>query len=140
MLVHPSVGPIDPVAVRDAFLHALGRGNESLRQMVMQWKEAGPRFDIRHPLHQLTGVDLTQIDAIGPYSVLRLLAEIGIDMSRWPTEKHFTSWLTLAPHNKITGGRLLSSHGEVARPPKPRHPYPWDVSAAAVLDSSKSES
>src|SRR5262249_57565815 len=30
-------------------------------------------------------------------------------MSRWPTEKHFTSWLTLAPHNKITGGRLLSS-------------------------------
>jgi transposase len=30
-------------------------------------------------------------------------------MRRWPTEKHFTSWLTLAPHNKITGGRLLSS-------------------------------
>jgi transposase len=68
-----------------------------------------PRFDIRTPLHQLTGVDLTQIDAIGPYSALRLLAEIGTDMSRWPTEKHFTSWLTLAPHNKITGGRLLSS-------------------------------
>jgi transposase len=57
----------------------------------------------------LTGVDLTQIDALGPYSALRLLAEIGTDMSRWPTEKHFTSWLTLAPHNKISGGRLLSS-------------------------------
>lgn len=68
-----------------------------------------PRFDIRSPLHQLTGVDLTQLDAIGPYSALRLLAEIGIDMSRWPTEKHFTSWLTLAPKNKISGGRLLSS-------------------------------
>jgi hypothetical protein len=68
-----------------------------------------PHFDIRTPLHQLTGVDLTQIDAIGPYSALRLLAEIGTDMSRGPTEKHFTSWLTLAPHNKITGGRLLSS-------------------------------
>ena len=68
-----------------------------------------PRFDIRTPLHQLAGVDLTQLDAIGPYSALRLLAEIGIDMSRWPTEKHFTSWLTLAPHNKISGGRLLSS-------------------------------
>ena len=68
-----------------------------------------PRFDIRTPLHQLTGVDLTQIDAIGPYSALRLLAEIGTDMSRWPTEKHFTSWLTLAPHNAISGGRLLSS-------------------------------
>jgi transposase len=68
-----------------------------------------PRFDIRTPLHQLTGVDLTQLAAIGPYSALRLLAEIGTDMSRWPTEKHFTSWLTLAPHNKISGGRLLSS-------------------------------
>ena len=68
-----------------------------------------PRFDIRTPLHQLTGVDLTQLDALGPYSALRLLAEVGTDMSRWPTEKHFTSWLTLAPHNKISGGRLLSS-------------------------------
>jgi transposase len=68
-----------------------------------------PRFEIRTPLHHLTGVDLTQIDAIGPYSALRLLGEIGTDMSRWPTEKHFTSWLTLAPHNQISGGRLLSS-------------------------------
>jgi transposase len=72
-------------------------------------RENEPRFDIRTPLHHLTGVDLTQLDAIGPYSALRLLAEIGTDMSRWPTEKHFTSWLTLAPHNKISGGRLLSS-------------------------------
>jgi transposase len=72
-------------------------------------RENEPRFDIRTLLHHLTGVDLTQLDAIGPYSALRLLAEIGTDMSRWPTEKHFTSWLTLAPHNKISGGRLLSS-------------------------------
>jgi hypothetical protein len=46
-----------------------------------------PRFDIRTALRHLTGIDLTQIDAIGPYSALRLLAEIGTDMSRWPTEK-----------------------------------------------------
>lgn len=68
-----------------------------------------PRFDLRTPLHHLTGADLSQIDGIGPYNALRLLSEIGTDMSRWPTEKHFTSWLTLAPHNKISGGRLLSS-------------------------------
>lgn len=68
-----------------------------------------PRFDIRTPLHQLTHVDLSQIDGIGPGNALRLIAEIGTDMSRWPTEKHFTSWLTLAPQNKISGGRLLSS-------------------------------
>jgi hypothetical protein len=40
---------------------------------------------------------------------LKLIAEIGTDMHRWATEKHFTSWLTLAPKNKISGGRLLSS-------------------------------
>ena len=72
-------------------------------------RENEPRFDLRSPLHHLTGVDLSQIDGIGPYNALRLLSEIGTDMSRWPTEKHFTSWLTLAPHNKISGGRLLSS-------------------------------
>jgi len=72
-------------------------------------RENEPRFDLRTPLHQLTGVDLSQIDGIGPYNALRLLSEIGTDMTRWPTDKHFTSWLTLAPNNKISGGRLLSS-------------------------------
>jgi transposase len=69
-----------------------------------------PGFELRTPLHQLTGgVDLTQIDGITPYTALKVLSEIGTDMRRWPTEKHFTSWLTLAPKNKISGGRLLSS-------------------------------
>ena len=68
-----------------------------------------PAFDVRTPLHRLTGTDLSQIDGFGPYTALRLVAEIGTDMSRWPTEHHFTSWLTLAPRNKISGGRLLSS-------------------------------
>jgi transposase len=72
-----------------------------------------PHFEIRTPLHQLTGgVDLTQIDGIGPYTALKLIAEIGTDMHRWATEKHFTSWLTLAPKNKVSGGRLLSSRTE----------------------------
>lgn len=69
-----------------------------------------PTFELRELLYQLTGgSDLTQIDSIGPYAALRLISEIGTDMSRWPTEKHFTSWLTLAPNNKITGGRIISS-------------------------------
>jgi transposase len=69
-----------------------------------------PTFEIRLPLHHLTsGVDVTQIDGIGPYTALKLIAEIGTDMTPWPTAKHFTSWLALAPHNKISGGRLLSA-------------------------------
>ena len=68
-----------------------------------------PRFEIRDPLYRLAGADLTQIDSIGPYTALKLVAEIGTDMTRWRTEKHFTSWLTLAPKNKISGARLISS-------------------------------
>ena len=72
-----------------------------------------PRFELRTPLHQVTGgVDLTQIDGIGPYTALKLIAEIGTDMTRWASEKHFTSWLTLAPKNRVSGGRLLSSRTE----------------------------
>jgi transposase len=68
------------------------------------------KFEVRDPLYRLTGgVDLTQIDAIGPHSALQLISEIGTDMSRWPTEHHFTAWLALAPNNKISGGRRLSS-------------------------------
>jgi transposase len=69
-----------------------------------------PQFDIRGPLHRLTGgVDLSQIDSIGPQAALHLIGEIGTDMARWPSEKHFTSWLALAPNNQISGGRLLGS-------------------------------
>jgi transposase len=72
-----------------------------------------PVFDIRTPLHHLTGgIDLTQIDGIGPYTALKLIGEIGTDMTRWATEKHFTSWLTLAPQNRISGGRRLSARTE----------------------------
>ena len=72
-----------------------------------------PAFEIRGPLYQLTGgIDLTQIDGLAPYSALALVAEIGTDMTRWRTEKHFTSWLTLAPQNRVSGGRLLSSRTE----------------------------
>jgi transposase len=67
-------------------------------------------FDVRPLLYQLTGVDLTQIHGIGPGLALGLVAECGTDLSRWPTEKHFTSWLTLSPGCKISGGKVLSSH------------------------------
>jgi len=68
-----------------------------------------PHFDARPALYTLLGADLTQIHGFGPYTVLRLIAECGDDMSKWPTAKHFTSWLSLAPGNKISGGRVLSS-------------------------------
>lgn len=68
-----------------------------------------PRFDVRAALYTLLGADLSQIHGFGPYTVLRLVAECGDDMTKWPTVKHFTSWLSLAPSNKISGGRILSA-------------------------------
>ena len=68
-----------------------------------------PDFAVRDALYTLTGVDLTQINGFGPYTALRLVGECGDDMSKWPTEKHFTSWLSLSPGNKISGGKILSS-------------------------------
>src|SRR5690606_10583693 len=68
-----------------------------------------PSFAMREYLCRLHGVDLSQIDGIGPYQALRLTSEIGTDMSRLRSEHPFTAWLTLAPQNKIAGGRLLSS-------------------------------
>lgn len=69
-----------------------------------------PRFDVRSMLHQLTGTDLTLIHGLGPSLALSLVAECGTDLSKWPTEKHFASWLCLSPGCKISGGKVLSAH------------------------------
>jgi transposase len=65
-----------------------------------------PHFDLAQSLYRMTGVDLTQIDGLDALSVQDILSEIGTDMSAWPTEKHFASWLRLAPNNRITGGKV----------------------------------
>jgi transposase len=67
-----------------------------------------PRFDARPPLFRLTGVDLTAVEGIEENTALVLLSEIGTDMSRWPSEKHFAAWLGLCPHHKVSGGKVLS--------------------------------
>jgi transposase len=66
-------------------------------------------FDVRAALHGLLGCDVTQIHGLGPYLALKLVGECGTNLSAWPSAKHFTSWLCLAPSNKISGGKVLSS-------------------------------
>jgi transposase len=69
-----------------------------------------PAFDVRAELYRLTGVDLTAIDGLNAVTVQEILAEIGTNMTKWPTDKHFCSWLHVAPHNDISGGKVLRSH------------------------------
>ena len=76
---------------------------------VKNKRHNGFSFDVQPALHAVLGLDVTKIDGFGPYVALKLLAECGTDMSRWPSAKHFTSWLCLSPGNKISGGKVLSS-------------------------------
>src|SRR6266576_2901392 len=68
-----------------------------------------PTFDVRSALYGVLGVDLTDIHGLGPSLALKLIGECGTDLKAWPSAKHFTSWLCLAPGNKISGGKVLSS-------------------------------
>ncbi len=68
-----------------------------------------PAFAVREALWAVLGIDLTQIHGLGPYLALKLVGACGTDLSAWLSAKHFTSWLCLAPGNKISGGKVLSS-------------------------------
>jgi transposase len=65
--------------------------------------------DLRPELYEKLGVDLTGIEGIGVLTSLVLLTEVGPNVSRFRSEKHFCSWLGLCPDNRISGGKLLSS-------------------------------
>jgi transposase len=64
-------------------------------------------FDATAELFRLTGVDLTAITGFQAHTVLKILSETGLDMSKWPTVKHFGAWLGLAPNNRVSGGKVL---------------------------------
>jgi len=91
-------------------------------------------FDARRYLHRITGVDVTRIEGIEAPTALNIIGEIGIDMSSWPTEKHFTSWLGLCPGSKISGGKVLSSK---TKPSSNRAAHAFRL-AAYSLQRSKS--
>jgi len=66
-----------------------------------------PQFDLSSELQRITGVDLTRIDGIDVMVSQTILSEVGLDMSRWKTEAHFSSWLGLCPDNRISGDKVL---------------------------------
>ena len=68
-----------------------------------------PAFDLRGHLHRISGVDFTQINGLEALSVQTILSEVGLDPARFPSVKHFCSWLGLCPGTRITGGKPLSS-------------------------------
>jgi transposase len=67
-----------------------------------------PPFNLEAELRRIVGVDLTTVDGIGSLTAQILLSEVGTDMSPWPSEKHFASWLGLCPDHRISGGKILT--------------------------------
>jgi len=69
-----------------------------------------PAYHARAELFRITGVDLVAVEGISASLAPTILTEVGTDMSRFPTEKHFCSWLGLSPHHEISGGKILRNH------------------------------
>jgi transposase len=78
-------------------------------------KPHDPKFDVRTALYLATGVDLTAIEGIDAIHALTLVGELGSDFTKWPTVKHFSSWLGLCPNWKKTGGRVQSSRTRLGK-------------------------
>ncbi|MGH9433055.1 MAG: IS110 family transposase, partial [Terriglobia bacterium] len=66
-----------------------------------------PGFDLRGELYRVAGADLTQIDGVNVQTAQVVISEVGVDMTRWQTEHHFSSWLGLSPNNQVTGGKVI---------------------------------
>ena len=91
-------------------LKALGKHDGSPAKGKKRSKaKNAPKFDVREHLYKVCGVDLTRIDGIDVSTAMTVISEIGPDMSRFRTVKHFTSWLGLCPGTKISGGKTLGS-------------------------------
>lgn len=91
-----------------------------------------PKFDVREHLFKVCGVDLTRIDGIDVTTAMTVISEIGVDMSRFKTVKHFTSWLGLCPGTKISGGKVL---GKASKRSANRAAQALKLAAAALRSS-----
>ena len=68
-----------------------------------------PTIDLKAELKRICGVDLTSIDGIDVITAQTVLSEVGADMSGFPTENHFASWLGLTPSKDISGGKIIGT-------------------------------
>src|SRR5262245_23843690 len=75
-----------------------------------------PNFNVRAQIAHILGVDLVAVMGLSASSVQTIISEIGTDMSKFPSVKHFCSWLGLAPRNDISGGKVLRSRTNHAQP------------------------
>lgn len=91
-------------------------------------------FNVTDHLKKICGIDLTEVPGIEASSALKIVSEIGLDLSRWKGSKQFASWLGLCPGNKVSGGKRLGSQTKRC----PNNAATTLRMAANTLHSSKS--
>ncbi|MEN9919659.1 MAG: hypothetical protein RL662_2095 [Bacteroidota bacterium] len=69
-----------------------------------------PSFDVVQYFARETGVNIEEVEGIGPSLILTFASEIGTDLSKFPTAKHLASFIGVAPNRRVTGGKEISSH------------------------------
>jgi transposase len=67
-----------------------------------------PKFDLRSELYRITGIDWSQVNGIDVQIAQTVITEVGVDLSSFPSERHFASWLGLCPRNEQSGGKILN--------------------------------
>ena len=77
------------------------------RKKARKPRKNQPAFDLEGELKRLLGADLTTIDGVKLMTIQTLYAEVGADLSAFPTEQHFSSWLILAPKREVSGGKVI---------------------------------
>ena len=90
-------------------MRELGQRNVDLGKVPRAGTKSRTEFDARQTLANWAGVDLTRINGLGLTAVMKILSEIGPDLSRFATVKQFCSWLGLCPGTRISGGKVLSA-------------------------------
>lgn len=77
--------------------------------VIKKKNKNAPSFDVQGYMMLVYGVNILAIYGISEVNTLQILAEVGTDMGKWHSAKHFVSWLNLCPNNKISGGKVISS-------------------------------
>jgi transposase len=93
------------------FLPRVEISEEELSKRIVKRRASdknAPLFNLKSHLLRITGVDLTAVPGIDAHSGIKIISEIGLDLSRWKNAKQFASWLGICPGNKISGGKKLS--------------------------------
>ena len=103
------------IAACDQHIEEMLAGFDSQEQCAeapsTKYKAQGnqPPFDVPSEMHRILGVDLTTIPGMSAQAVLTFFCEVGPQITRFPSSRHFASWLGLCPDNRISGGKILSS-------------------------------